>query len=220
MKIVHISDTHRSRFDDVPKGDVLVHTGDYSLLSKHSTLPQQLEELREFNFFLDNVKKKFSKILFVPGNHDLIFEQQEQIARGVLTSATVLIDESIEIDGKVFYGTPSQPKFCNWAFNHNANERIKKFNQIPDNVNVLLTHCPAYKMLDLVNNTYSNDGHVGCKVLANRINELKSLELHCCGHIHEAYGIEEKNGVTFSNASLLDAYYKQANQAIEIELKG
>ena len=44
-------------------------------------------------------------------------------------------------------------------------------------------------------------------------------KIHICGHIHEAYGTIEKSGITFVNASVVNARYELVNRPIEFELQ-
>lgn len=75
---------------------------------------------------------------------------QAQNVREMLTNCTYLEDEGIEICGIKFYGTPWQPEFCRWAFNlPRGSACLEKWNLIPDNVDVLITHTPPVGHGDL-----------------------------------------------------------------------
>jgi hypothetical protein len=58
-----------------------------------------------------------------------------------------------------------------------------------------ITHGPAFGILDLC----WHGGHVGCKDLLQTVQRIQP-KIHACGHIHEAYGIEEQGNTTFVNA--------------------
>ena len=45
-----------------------------------------------------------------------------------------------------------------------------------------------------------NQEHWGCELLADRVSDL-NLRYHCFGHVHASYGIEDRFGITFVNAS-------------------
>lgn len=66
IKVVCISDTH-NKADQIkmPKGDVLIHGGDFTL----SGLPQ---EVAKFNDFLK--QSPFEVRIVIAGNHDLTFD--------------------------------------------------------------------------------------------------------------------------------------------------
>lgn len=58
--------------------------------------------------------------------------------------------------------------------------------------------------------------NAGCEDLLKAVNKLK-LKFHLFGHIHEAYGKEKLNEVTFINGSLLDINYNLVNSPMEFE---
>jgi Icc-related predicted phosphoesterase len=41
----------------------------------------------------------------------------------------------------------------------------------------------------------------GCELLANKLADLHDLKASLFGHVHEAKGLVERNGVVFSNAA-------------------
>ena len=49
-------------------------------------------------------------------------------------------------DNVRIYGSPWQPEFYNWAFNlpRNGEEMKARWDAIPDNTDILITHGPAY----------------------------------------------------------------------------
>ena len=79
---------------------------------------------------------------------------------------------------------------------------------IPENVEILLTHGPAYSILD-----EAADGHLcGSEALAYRLQELDCH--HFCGHIHEGYGQEGKS----YNAAIWDHTKNGLNSPWVVEL--
>jgi Icc-related predicted phosphoesterase len=60
-------------------------------------------------------------------------------------------------------------------------------------------------------------GRFGCEMLLKKINEFKP-KLHIFSHIHEGYGIIEKDNTTFVNASVLDIGYRFNNLPINLVL--
>lgn len=75
------------------------------------------------------------------------------------------------------------------------------------------THGPVHGILD---STFSNM-NAGCEELKNYI-EIVKPKVHICGHIHEGYGMIEKENTTYINASVLNVKYELVNEAIEFEL--
>lgn len=206
MRIVCISDTHnKHNYIDVPDGDILIHAGDFSSYGK-------LNEITSFNEWLGGLNHKHKVI--IAGNHDLLFEDDPNLASSLITNAIYLQDSGIKIEGLNFWGSPVSPRFYDWAFNKNRGEEIKAYwNLIPKNTDILITHCPPYDILD---KTFLEE-NVGCVDLAKKILEIKP-KLSVFGHIHQSYGKIEKNGITYVNASMLNEAYKPVNKAIVIDL--
>jgi len=187
----------------LPDGDLLIHSGD-------ATSVGQIIDIVKFNQELGGIKTKYKHgIIFIPGNHDFLFERNQQLARDIMTNAKVLIDESVEIEGIKIYGSPWQPEFNNWAFNLPRGEALKqRWSTIPDDTNILVTHGPPYGILDKC-----PDGSlVGCEELYKRVFELKQLKLHQFGHIHHAWGTKQIDNITFINASICTENYKPTNK--------
>lgn len=204
MKIVCISDTH-GYTPEIPDGDVLVHSGDY-------TQRQSSTELDYFVYWFRDLPHKH-KIL-VPGNHDRVFEDSpEYVMSIVMDKFHVLIDNEIVIEGIKFYGTPSQPVFYNWAFNHSERIREEKYSLIPEDTDVLITHTPPFTVLDFVRSI-----HVGCPLLLERVKKVKP-KYHVFGHIHEGYGTISDENTTFVNSSICDDNYRPINQPVIVEIK-
>ena len=62
----------------------------------------------------------------------------------------------VEIDGIKIWGSPITPYFYGWAYNRNRGEEIKKhWDLIPDDIDILVTHGPAFGIMDKAGN-----GHV------------------------------------------------------------
>jgi len=207
MKIVAISDTHTMHDSvEVPDGDVLIHAGDFSGRGS-------IYDLEEFLEWFGKFPHK-NKIL-IAGNHDWCFENSRRDEAIAMTKevATYLEDSSIVIDGIKFYGAPWQPEFNNWAFNvPRGPELAAKWAKIEGDTNVLITHGPPHKILDLC-----PGGHVGCEDLSSAVFKLPELKYHIFGHIHESYGIEKFLDVTYVNASNCTGGYRPNNPATVID---
>jgi Icc-related predicted phosphoesterase len=195
MRLICISDTHslHDRISKIPSGNVLIHAGD---CTRSGSLPQ----LDEFTKWLGAQPHKH-KIL-IAGNHDYCFQKypiwsQEMCAKNGIN---YLEDEQITIDGLIFYGSPWTSEFRGMTFNASEPERFVHRAKIPEATEVLITHGPALGILDYVPQDSEN---VGCYPLLKRINELKKLRAHVCGHIHEGYGyaVRESDNVRFANAA-------------------
>ena len=95
---------------------------------------------------------------------------------------------------------------------------VDTWEQIPFDTEVLITHGPAYNMLD---HLVLENLNVGCKVLRSRLLELPNLRVHVCGHTHSAYNSKyvphplTKSGSYLAiNAASCNEAYKISNQPI------
>lgn len=201
MRIVCISDTHGLALP-IPEGDLLLHAGD---LTGSGKLAQVHACARWLRGLPHPVK------VVIAGNHDFAFERQPELARAALhdpASGIFYLQDTGAIlpGGLKIYGSPWQPRFCDFAFNLDRGAPLEeKWRLIPDDVAILLTHGPPHGILD------QNIGgaHVGCEALMRRIEQLHQLKLHVFGHIHEARGMMKRGAVTHVNASVLDANYRE-----------
>lgn len=212
MKLVLISDTHTMHEDLVlPQGDILIHSGDFTGRGK----PYEVEE---FFGWLERQSKNFKHVIFIAGNHDMCFEYKStwvvNAIKSLPTNVHYLEDSEIIIDGIKFYGSPWQPEFFNWAFNLPRGKKLEeKWEMIPNDTDVLITHGPPMYILDY---TLRDMINVGCLALYNKVIQIKP-KLHVFGHIHEGYGVKEQDGTMFVNASSVTARYELINKPIEIK---
>jgi Icc-related predicted phosphoesterase len=218
MIITLISDTHGKHNEitqDLPGGDLLLHAGDISSMGYQ-------HEVQQFCKWFNNVEKYNHKI-FIAGNHDWGFQNNvEKIMEIVNSYKTVdyIQDETISVgdDEKMvnIYGSPWQPEFYNWAFNlpKNGVELAAKWDAIPDNTDILITHGPAFGVLDTVAGKMWDN--LGCQLLTNKIKSIKP-KIHVCGHIHSGYGYYFDGDTHFINASVLNEAYQYTNKPITID---
>jgi predicted phosphodiesterase len=219
MKVTLISDTHtkhRNCENDLPGGDLLIHAGDFMNSGYDKT-----DATKFFDWFnkIDNYDDK----IFIAGNHDRIMQNEPEWAQGILTgykTIDYLQDEQLTLyfdgpngdfpeDNVHIYGSPWQPEFCNWAFNlPRHGEKMKaKWDAIPDNTDILITHGPPFGHLDTPG---GSSVRVGCEMLRYQIDEIKP-KIHVFGHIHGGHGYHYNGHTHFFNASLLDERYNYSN---------
>lgn len=209
MKFVAISDTHcRHRSLRLPKGDVLLHAGDLSYRNNR-------REIEDFLHWFG--QQPFPFKVFIAGNHDFFFEREkDDLIRSLLPeNVFYLKEESCFINGIRIWGSPFTPFFyTSWAFNKKRGEALAKhWRQIPAGTDIVLTHGPAYGILD----TVVNEQHAGDIDLLKRIIDIKP-KAHVCGHIHESYGMVKRHGIRFVNACVLNEAYELAHKPIRFEV--
>ena len=218
MIITVISDTHGKHNEitqDLPGGDLLLHAGDISSMGYQ-------HEVQQFCKWFNNVDNYDHKI-FIAGNHDWGFQNNVEKIMEIVNSyktITYIQDETVSVgdDEKMVnvYGSPWQPEFYNWAFNlpKNGVELATKWDAIPDNTDILITHGPAFGVLDTVAGKMWDN--LGCQLLTDKIKTIKP-KIHLCGHIHSGYGYFFDGDTHFLNASVLNETYQYTNKPLTFE---
>ena len=223
LKCVVLSDTHGGHDQvTVPDGDVLIHCGDYCKYG-------HMSEVKKFAKWLKQLPHKHK--LVTAGNHDKPVEEREAEARQIFRDAGVqlLINEEVTIDGIKFWASPVTPRFFDWHFMMARGAQLKAhWEQIPEDVDVLITHGPPYGHGDLCPPYQtSHQKTAGCLDLLIRVREIhqasngKHPRAHACGHIHDGYGITESDqfrGLWFINAATCTEKYEPTNPPITFEI--
>ena len=223
MRITLLSDTHsKHKLSNsfLPGGDLLIHAGDFMSSGYNPT------EAESFFSWYDSISGYETKI-FISGNHDRIMENEPSWVSSKLMGYPTI--EYLQDDGLTLYfdgpngdfpednihiwGSPWQPHFMNWAFNLERGEEIsKKWNLIPKNTDILITHGPPFGKLDFVN----RGGNVGCEDLLSAVKRIKP-KIHVFGHIHEGAGYVFDGTTHFFNASILNDRYEFRNKPITFD---
>jgi len=210
-KIVCISDSH-SQHDklNVPDGDILFHAGDYSSMG----YPKECDDFMQW---FSSQPHKYK--IFISGNHDFMDEDHPEEFRRLLHNYPDILylrDSGTEIEGFKIWGRPWTPTFFDWAFMKDRESAAMRstLDIIPQDIDILLTHGPAYGILDKCR---SGDV-VGCEDLLELIADKPNLKLMIFGHIHESAGMKEVNGIKHINAAVLNHRYKKHGEGIVVEL--
>lgn len=220
MKIDIASDLH-GHYPELDGGDLLIIAGD--LTSR--------DQPNEYALFVEWVQNQtYTKKIVVAGNHDGFIEDYSSWADLADLGFEYLCDSGTEFEGLKIWGSPWTAQFpginphcCAFTvpFSWQTESFLYDyFIQIPVDTDILITHGPAYGILD-----QTVDGrHVGSKALYNWIKYVSRPLIHCFGHIHEAYGQEEyfaTHNVKMMksiNASLVNEKYKPVNKPITVIL--
>lgn len=206
MRIVAISDTHHLHYYlDLPDADCLIHAGDFSFRGER--IEQML--VKEW---LTRQADKYKYVVFISGNHDINFGPIQTY--DLPDNCHHLHDSGKTIEGIEFYGSAYTPRFGDWGWGEPEDKLVKRFNHIPKKTQVLITHGPPRSILD--KNRHGEP--CGSIALYDKIKKLPKLKHHIFGHIHEGYGQEVIEGITFSNVSILNEYYKIQNPCTIIEV--
>lgn len=187
MKILHLPDTHNChhRLRDLPGADVVVHSGDFCMVGTEH------EALDFLNWFCD---LPYKHKIFICGNHDDCLYGAN--IDGLDNNVHYLCNSGIEIEDVRFYGVPMFMGDCVTA------RQIHNYARIPEDTDVLITHSPAYGILD----SDADNINYGSEVLLNVVSKIKPRN-HLYGHIHKRHGITTIGTMTFSNGAIMKEDY-------------
>lgn len=210
MEIISISDNH-GYLPDLPKCDIVCMCGDIVPLNI------QRNEQKTYKWFCEVFvvwvnKLDCSNVIIISGNHDFFLSKSYYLFKNSKIDSGKLIyleDDGVVLDGVSFYGTPWCPVLVNWAYYASEEDLYKKYSKIPDNVDVLLTHCPPkIGNAGVVLQKGWNEGRDFGSWELTKVLENKDIKYLFCGHIHS--GDHEKtvyNNINIYNVSLKDEDY-------------
>ena len=173
------------------------------------------------------------KIFFIAGNHDFAFDGH--------MSYNDIMELSINSNNKLWYlqnnsviytdkegkdytifGTPYCHIFRKWAFMLPDEELAIKYADIPENVDILLSHDAAdINNLGLVPPSIWHPDeslNVGNTVLAEAV-KLKKPKYYFCGHIHDGnHKVETIDNTLMANVSLLNDSYQISYEPLYLDI--
>lgn len=220
-KIVAVADTHGSTgyIDAVPSCDILLIAGDICASYTESFYQQKAWFELDFIKHLKHLKTKAEHIVFIAGNHDYYLyecfrsKKENTIRNNLPDNVHYLRNNSINVKGLEIYGTPYcllPAEYCrgrpNWSFSEDEDELQNIYAKIPSDIDVLLTHGPAYGYCDACD--YRGAEHLGSKALTDKIENDLKVKYVISGHIHSAVRRESQKDVNFICASVCDDSYK------------
>ena len=171
------SDTHGMyRSLNMPDdADILICAGD----ACEGFAPDQLKDF--FDWYV-SIPAKLR--IFVAGNHDMVFDEQPEYARSLVPEGVLLLEnDGIDFDGIRIHSVVARPY-------------LKAPVTLPEDIDILITHGPAYSHLDR---------GTGDKDLFLTIAKVRP-KYHIFGHVHEE-GLKREfvlGGTTFLNASYFE----------------
>lgn len=229
VRLTAMSDLHGYLPKDMQETDVVLICGDIVPLDcQRDNIETQSWLLNRF--FPWCMSLPCDKVLFIAGNHDFFFEwmmtdkngnhqKPNIVMKRLLVGASqecyskikYLENSSYDYRGYKFYGCPFIGELHNWAFYKQSDELKKAYSKIPDNADVLMTHCPpAVKDYGFVlqYGSYNYMSDFGCHELKDAI-EIKKPRLSVFGHIHSGnHKAELIDGTMYCNVSLKDEGYR------------
>jgi len=193
---------------------------------------RRTKEISNDSLSPSNCNGPVGEVICIAGNHDLTFQPETyadnwktfhpihgpldtKITQSLLTHCTYLQDESYVSKNVKFYGSPWSPKFgYGMAFNQTRHEIHRKWDLIPSDTDVLITHGPPIGRGDLVH----NGQRAGCVNLLQQVQTRVKPRIHLFGHIHEDYGVTNDGTTLFVNGSSCTLNYSPDNPCVVIDL--
>jgi hypothetical protein len=233
MRIVAISDQH-GFLPTVPPCDLLIVAGDICQdfvdgVRAMATPAGQKE------WFDSRVRAWFRTTpathrIATWGNHDFCGQHCDFSAdspvRASLSDLQIVVDEMTCVpattasgaarDVKV-WATPWSNTFMDWAFMKEPHELAGVYARIPSGIDILISHQPPFGYGDQMYTVHAGGlEHIGSHELLAAIERVRP-KLVICGHIHEARGRYEHQGIPIYNASVVDEQYRHVHPATVID---
>ena len=235
MKVAVISDLHghlptypSPYWEGIEECELLLICGDILPLSIQSNMPRSRDWLIE-DFKPWAASLPVEQVYFIAGNHDFWFEKNDIEARKIFSlndKVTYMKNEYLDYyssiqDSKTYriFGTPYCHMFGNWAFMRGEETLAYKFSEMPDDVDILISHDAPYGTSDICFEGFSTSkGHIGCPELRDAILEKKPK--YCFhGHLHSSNHGEEVLGETkVYNTSVLNESYELVYEPLIIKI--
>lgn len=97
---------------------------------------------------------------------------------------TYLMHEQVEVEGVRIFGSPYVNANYKMGFTYPDVKGEQVWANLPQDIDVLVTHNPPHGVLDKV---IHHEHSVGCKFLREAVRVMKP-KIHIFGHIHESHG--------------------------------
>lgn len=218
MKIACIADNHGFLNVKVPECDLMIIAGDICPVSDHSVMFQKL--WIEDNFINWARKQPVKNVVWVAGNHDFICQTDKRydyhhILDDRDNSVTIhyVNCATVKIDDLNIWGSPWSNEFGPWAFMTNELQLERIYEDIPENIDVIISHGPPKGLCDFT----EDEIHAGSSALRRTLSRVKP-RLCVTGHIHEGYGVARFGDTKIINASIMTAEYQPTNKPIMVEI--
>lgn len=230
MKCVCLSDLHGTLLpveDYFEPGELVCICGDISPLNiqaNHKKMRKWLIE--EFKPWCESLP--CDKVIFIAGNHDRSFQNLDfmytQFPKD--SKVTYLFHEGytyISKDGREYsvFGTPYCKMFGNWAFMEMDSKLTELYEDIPENLDILLVHDQPFGYGDILEKDsvpWADGSHIGNKPLTKAVLEKQpkymfTAHLHSCTHKCVKIGKTERY-----NVSIKDERYDPVYDPLIIEI--
>lgn len=228
MTIVAMSDLHGSLIPvhEIPRCEVVLICGDISPLSIQSNHRKMRKWLaNEFKAWCESLP--CNKVIFIAGNHDSAFGNLDFMyslfpKEGKVTYLFHELYNYNSESGKEYeiFGTPFCKLFGNWAFMDTDEKLAKLYSDIPEGIDILLTHDQPFGYGDIILDftPWADGSHIGNRPLTLAILE-KSPKYQFNGHLHSCdHNLIEIGETKHYNVSIKNESYEQVYTPLVLEI--
>ena len=205
MRIALISDTH-GNLPSIPEDvDAVIHAGD---ICPDAPTGGRTQEEWLASTFAEWCATSAVPIYATWGNHDFTQRLTRAWEDNLRPSVYIIVDAWVPITGRKVWFSPWVPNLPMWAWNLSERALATKASNIPDDIDIIVSHGPPYGCGDALYDTGHN--RVGSHALRHRIGQLPNLTHVICGHIHEDRGthiIHDDHDITVLNVASVDGNY-------------
>lgn len=233
LKILATSDLHGYLPHIDTEFDLLLICGDICPAHDHYYSFQKEWIETDFVDWINRLPFKdiFSRVVITWGNHDFVGERLSEadilgLKNKTLQRLVVLKNQSYTHDyliddglGKMtIFGTPYCKEFGNWAFMVSGEKLTKKFNQIPENVDILISHdAPSLNGFGkILEGQWAGEDASNIQLGFAIQNKKPRIALH--GHIHSSrHEFKDYDGIWMSCVSYVNERYDVFYPILEFE---
>lgn len=233
IKIAAISDLHGYFPEMIEPADILLLAGDISPLQIQFNKPKMKNWIEtEFAYWIKSLP--VDRVYLIAGNHDSYFESISRSNILAMYQAcqklTYLKNETthyIDKNGQLWsiFGTPYCHIFGNWPFMRSEEYMTEKFKQIPDEVDIIISHDPPFAAgdVDVILEAPQHRAqrifqHLGNEPLRARLDNYVDYKLLVCGHIHSGCHDLDETWKTV-NVSHLNEWYEPTYPTFYTEIE-
>lgn len=232
MKIIATSDLHGNLPLISEPFDLMLIGGDIAPARNHYFAYQYEWIMNEFAEWILSLPMNnvWSKVILVPGNHDYMLERMThpqfiELEHKCDGRLKILRHDMYEfefpvsdgLDSLKIFGTPYCSIFGNWAFMVSDETLEKKFSQIPEGIDILVSHdSPNVGKLGAILEGPWKCETTGNRILSKHIERVKP-KVFVSGHFHSGNHELQKLGETYAaNVSYVNEDYEPAYPVLEI----
>lgn len=179
-------------------------------------------------------KDETSKVFMIWGNHDYLGVEvncswRKRMTRNTDGRLVFLCHDSYDfeypvsdgIDALRVFGTSYCTWFGHWAFMVDNEVLEQKFSEIPEGLDILLSHdSPHLNNLGAITEGRHKTHETGSRILAKHVKRAKP-KIFLSGHFHSGnHKFEEVDGTYMANVSLVNEWYEPVNPILKIEYDG